>query len=217
MTAASASAPESAPASDPRQPLSQILRDIAEQPEPTISVGELAERFGARATGALLMVFGLACTLPLPPGSTTVFGAPLVLLAPQVAIGARAPWLPARVRAKRVAIDSFRRGLPRVLVWLERFEAISKPRLTFLFGAWGHRAIGAVCTVLALVLIMPIPLGNMLPAASVTVLSFSLVQRDGALALLGYALAASSAGVLVLAAGVILRLLGPVLDFVGLG
>ncbi|MFL5297407.1 MAG: exopolysaccharide biosynthesis protein [Phenylobacterium sp.] len=205
-----------APKSDPRQPLSGILRDIAEQPGPDVSVGELAERFGARATGALLMVFGLVCILPLPPGSTTVFGAPLVLLAPQVAVRASAPWLPARLKARTLSVADLRRALPRALKWLERFEAVSRPRLTFLFGAWGQRAIGVVCTVLALVLIMPIPLGNMLPAASVTVLSFSLVQRDGALALLGYVLAGCSAGVLVVAAGLIVRAAEPILRFLDL-
>jgi hypothetical protein len=188
-----------------RQPLSEILREISEQPEPTVSVGELMERFGGRAMGALLLVFGIACTLPLPPGGTTIFGAPLVLLAPQLMIGSRAPWLPARMRAQSIATADLRRGLPRVLRWLKRIEAVSRPRLPFLFGAWGHRAIGLVCTVLALVLILPIPLGNMLPAAAVSVLSLALVQRDGFLALFGYALAVLSGGVLVLAANLIAR------------
>jgi hypothetical protein len=67
--------------------------------------------------------------------------------------------------------------------------------------------IGLVCTVFAIVLILPIPLGNMLPAAAVSVLSLSLVQRDGLLALVGYALAAASVGVLALAGGVIVRTL----------
>jgi hypothetical protein len=163
------------------------------------------ERFGGRAMGALLLVFGIACTLPLPPGGTTIFGAPLVLLAPQLMIGSRAPWLPARMRAQSIATADLRRGLPRVLRWLKRIEAVSRPRLLFLFGGWGHRAIGLVCTMLALVLILPIPLGNMLPAAAVSVLSLSLVQRDGLLALFGYALAVLSGGVLVLAANLIAR------------
>lgn len=188
-----------------REPLSEILRDISEQPEPTISVGELMERFGGRAMGALLLVFGIACLLPLPPGGTTIVGAPLVLLAPQLMIGSRAPWLPARMRAQSIATADLRRGLPRVLRWLRRIEAVSRPRLLFLFGGWGHRAIGLVCTILALVLILPIPLGNMLPAATVSVLSLALVQRDGLLALFGYALAVLSGGVLVLAANLIAR------------
>jgi len=188
-----------------RQPLSQMLREISERGAPRISVGELMELFGGRAMGALLLIFGLFCILPLPPGSTTLLGAPLVLLAPQLMFGAGAPWLPAKVRAQAVATADLKRGLPKVLRWLERAEALSRPRLLFLFGAWGQRAIGLVCTVLALVLILPIPLGNMLPAASVSVLALALVQRDGFLALLGYALAVLSGGVLVIAANLIAR------------
>ena len=77
----------------------------------------------------------------------------------------------------------------------------------------GERLIGLVCTVLALVLILPIPLGNILPAAAVSVLGLALAQRDGALALLGYALAAASASVLVLAAGIIGRMAAELLTY----
>jgi hypothetical protein len=188
-----------------KQPLSAILREIADGDEPTISIAQLMERFGGRAMGALLLVFGLACTLPLPPGGTTIFGAPLLLLSPQLAIGRRAPWLPVKVRKRTISTADLKKGLPKALPWLERIEAVSRPRLTFLFGAVGQRLIGVICTVLALVLILPIPLGNILPATAVTVLALSLVQRDGLLALLGYALVAASVGVLVFAVGVITR------------
>jgi hypothetical protein len=185
------------------RPLSAVLRAVAERPEPTVSIAELMELFGGRALGALLLVFGLACTLPLPPGGTTIFGLPLLLLAPQLIIGARAPWLPRRLRERAIATRHLKKGLPKALVWLERVEAVSKPRLTFLFGSVGERVVGVACTLLALVLILPIPLGNILPAVTVSVLALALVQRDGALALFGYLLAALSGGVLVLAAGLI--------------
>ena len=184
-------------------PLSLLLEELADHGEAQITVGEMTERFGGRAMGGLLLVFGLACTLPLPPGGTTIFGAPLVLLAPQLMVGARAPWLPAKVRAGSIATADLKRGLPRVMPWLKRVESVSRPRLGFLFGGVGQRLIGLVCTLLALVLILPIPLGNILPAAAVTVLSLALVQRDGFLALLGYGLAGISVAVLGLAAGLI--------------
>ena len=189
-------------------PLSAILRQIGERDAETISIGQLMECFGGRAMGGLLLVFGLACLLPLPPGGTTIFGAPLVLLAPQLMVGRATPWVPKRLRARTLAMANVRRGLPRLLQRLEAVEAISRPRLAFLFGALGERLIGLVCTVLALVLILPIPLGNVLPAAAVSVLSLSLVQRDGVIALAGYGLAAASAGVLYFAASMIWRVAG---------
>jgi hypothetical protein len=192
-------------ASPNQRPLSAVLVEIAEHPGDHITVAELTRMFGGRAIGALLFVFGLACLLPLPPGATTIFGTPLLLLAPQLVIGASVPWLPKGVKARRISTADLRNGLPKVIPWLRRVEAVSKPRLAILFGPVGERAIGIVCTMLAIVLILPIPLGNILPALAVSALSFSLIQRDGAIALVGHALAATSAGVLVIAAHIIVR------------
>jgi hypothetical protein len=185
--------------------LSDILKDLADHEEPQISVAQLVDRFGGRALGGLLLIFGLACTLPLPPGGTTIFGLPLLLLAPQLVFGARHPWLPAKVRRGAIATDDLRKGLPRVLPWLQRVEAVSRPRFSFLFMGVGERLIGLICFLLAVVLILPIPLGNILPAAAVSLLSLALIQRDGLLALFGYALTAVSVSVLVLAGSLLTR------------
>jgi hypothetical protein len=187
-------------------PLSAVLLDIVEHGEPRISIEDLMKKFGGRAIGALLFVFGLACTLPLPPGATTIFGIPLLLLAPQLVIGAGVPWLPEGVKRRTLSTADLRSALPKVIPWLQKVEAISRPRLVVLFNPIGERLIGLVCTALAFVLILPIPLGNILPALAVSVLAFSLIQRDGLIALLGHALAVTSASVLVLAAHIIVRM-----------
>jgi hypothetical protein len=187
-------------------PLSAVLEDIARHHASRISVAELTHKFGGRAIGALLFVFGLACMLPLPPGATTIFGLPLVLLAPQLIAGAEAPWLPERLKRRSIPTADLERTLPRFIGWLRRLEAVSRPRLTFLFHDVGERLTGVVCLALALVLILPIPGGNFLPALAVSALSFALIQRDGVIALVGYALAVTSASVLVLAAHIIVRM-----------
>ena len=187
-------------------PLSAVLADIAGHGEDRISVEELTQKFGGRAIGALLFIFGLACMLPLPPGATTIFGFPLVLLAPQLIIGASAPWLPAQIKRRTISTAHLKEGLPRFIKWIRKAEAVSKPRYGLLFGPVGERLIGLVCLALALVLILPIPWGNMLPALAVSALAFSLIQRDGVIALIGYALAITSASVLALAAHIIVRM-----------
>ena len=45
--------------------------------------------------------------------------------------------------------------------------------------------LGLIILLLSIVLVLPVPLGNMLPALAVSVLSISLIQRDGLIALLG--------------------------------
>jgi len=184
-------------------PLSSVLADIAAQSEDEISIVDLTQMFGGRAIGALLFVFGLICTLPLPPGATTIFGLPLLLLAPQLVIGASASWLPKGVKSRTISAAGLSRALPPVIKTLRKIEALSRPRLVFLFNPIGERVIGVLCTLLAIVLILPIPLGNILPALAVTVLAFSLIQRDGLIALAGYAAAITSASVLALAAHII--------------
>lgn len=199
-------ATETAQSDDKELPLSAVLLDIAAHGEPRISIAELMQKFGGRAIGALLFIFGLACMLPLPPGATTIFGIPLLLLAPQLVIGAAAPWLPERVKARTLSAADLKKGLPKVIPTLQKVEAISRPRLVFLFGSVGERVLGLVCTALALVLILPIPGGNILPAMAVSALSFALIQRDGLIALLGYAVAITSASVLALAANIIVKM-----------
>lgn len=195
-----------ADAPEREQPLSAVLAEIADHGEDQISIEALTQKFGGRAIGALLFVFGLACMLPLPPGATTIFGFPLVLLAPQLIIGASVPWLPHGVKHRTISTATLKEGLPRAIRWLRKVEAVSRPRFGLLFGPVGERLIGLVCLALALVLILPIPGGNILPAMAVSALAFALIQRDGLIALVGYALAITSASVLVLAAHIIVRM-----------
>lgn len=190
------------------RPLSDVVRELAQSQAETISLGEVVDAFGASALAGLLLVFGLACALPfLPPGATTVFGLPLVLLAPQLLFDHPAPWLPKAVRERRIAMPQMRRVFERMAPWLRRMEMISRPRLGFAVGRSGRRLMGLVCTAFALVLILPIPLGNILPAVTVSVFSLALIQRDGVVAMAGYAFAAASVGALVLAGNLIAALL----------
>jgi hypothetical protein len=195
--------------------LAVILRDLCAG-EGEVTIGEIVEAFGRRAFGALLLVFSVPNLLPLPPGSSTVLGAPLVLLAPQVAIGVRVPWLPKGLKARRMSRPDLRKAFDRLIPWLDRIEQASRPRLTWMFGSLGDRLIGLACTLLALVLILPIPFGNMLPAATVGVLSLALIQRDGVLAIIGYGLFAASVGVLVMTANVALEAAQRLMNIFGL-
>lgn len=182
--------------------ISHIIRDLADRD--SVSIGEIVDVFGTRAFGALLFIFALPNLLPLPPGSSTILGAPLLLLTPQVAFGVDAPWLPKAVDARRISGADLGRVFGRLLPWVERFEKISRPRIAPVFNPFGQRMIGAICSVLAFVLILPIPLGNLLPALTIGIFGFSLFQRDGLFAVAGYVLAGFSAFLLYVAADAVI-------------
>lgn len=181
---------------DGRRSLSAVLREISEVKAEEITVGEIVDLFGRRAFGALLFAFAVPNVLPLPPGSSTILGAPLLLLSPQVLVGVNAPWLPRMLDERRLRTADLRKGLPRVIRFVEGVERVSRPRLTFVFGAVGDRLIGLVCSALAFALILPIPLGNLVPAIAVGLLGLGLFQRDGVLVLVGYATAAIGLGLI---------------------
>jgi hypothetical protein len=180
--------------------LSDLLLNLAEGPPGRVSIGDMVDHFGPRAFGAMLFAFSVPNLLPLPPGSSTVLSLPLVLLAPQLALGLESPWLPRFAADKTIERHTLAKGFARLIPPLKRLERLLAPRFTLVFGPVGDRLIGLVCFALALVLILPIPLGNMAPAASIAALALGLTQRDGVLALVGYLLAAFSVGLLVLSA-----------------
>jgi hypothetical protein len=184
--------------------LSDVIAGFGEDSRPVLTVGQMLEQFDSRAFGAMLFVFGLLNCLPLPPGSSTLLSLPILLLAPQVAWGADVPWLPRRLKDYPLKRDDLRGLFRKLTPIVRRMELVTRPRLEILFGPAGERLIGLTCTLLALVLVLPIPLGNLAPGATVAVLSLALLQRDGLLALLGYLMAAASVGLLVLSASVVM-------------
>ena len=50
------------------------------------------------------------------------------------------------------------------------------------------RLVGVLCLVLALVLFLPIPFGNIPPAIAISVIALGLLARDGAWVLVGSAI-----------------------------
>lgn len=164
-----------------------------------LTIGALTEAFGERAVGALMFVFAVPNAIPTPPGTSAVLGLPLLFLTFQLMIGRDTLWLPARIRERPISgalISSF---IKRAGPYLERFEKVLQPRLSLLVhNNLAERVIGLVTFCLAIILFLPIPFVNMLPAAAIAVLALGLAERDGAAAIFGYALAGASVIVLVL-------------------
>jgi len=202
---------------DRRRPLSDLLTEISNDPDPVVTIGEIVHRLGRRSFGALLFIFAAPNWLPLPPGSSTFLAAPLILLAPQIALGVRGPWLPRFIDRRELKRADLAGALRRLVPTLQRIEKVSRPRLVFLFGPVGDRLIGLTVTLLSLVLLLPIFLGNMAPAAAIAAFGLALIQRDGVLALIGYAIAGVSVGLLVVGWQVAVAFFGHIGQVLGLG
>ena len=182
---------------------SRLLQAMAEDTaRERISVNDLVVAMGDRAFGALMLVFALPNVLPTPPGTSGLLGLPLVYLAAQLMLGQR-PWLPKFIGSRSIRREDFAAFIERAAPWLRRAERLLRPRLVFLVSPAAERLVGAVCLVLAIVLFLPVPLGNMLPALSISVFSFGILGRDGLWVICGALLAIISA---VVAGGVVFAL-----------
>jgi hypothetical protein len=169
-------------AQDRPLPLSQRLTQIVEDEGPDrLSFSELATRLHARAWGGLLFIFAAINVLPLPPGTSSFFALPILIVAAQMVFGRASPWFPARLDRRGVTKQELRRLISK-MGWLEtKVERIFKPRLTQLTSPAATRVIGLVCFLLGLVAAIPIPLFHVAPAVAIVMFGFALIYRDGAL------------------------------------
>ena len=80
-----------------------------------------------------------------------------------------------------MSADQFRRLMDWVIPRLIRLEKLVRPRYWPFWRRQGDRVIGVVALFLAVVVTLPIPLGNWLPALATALLGLALSERDGIL------------------------------------
>ena len=166
--------------------LSELLSHIAyDDTRERVSVADLLHISRDRAFGALLFVFALPNVVPMPPGTSAILGLPLVLLAAQFLWGRKTPWLPRMITERSIARTEFVGLLTRINPVLSRVERILRPRIAVLVSPAAERILGVVLLGLSVILFLPIPFGNMLPAAAICLMSLSLVEHDGLIVALG--------------------------------
>jgi hypothetical protein len=198
-------APDLAPRHRPRR-TSHLLRDfVTSHPEPRISLGALRDALGDRGFGVLLFIFALPNLVPVNiPLLSAVLGLPLVLLAAQLTYGRHKPWFPRWLTQRSFPREGFANVVLRSLPYLERAERLLRPRLTLLLSWTGERLIGLAILILALVLFLPIPFANWLPACAIAIIGLAIVEKDGLAVLVGIAVGVAS---LAVAAAVVIGLI----------
>ncbi|MGH6866507.1 MAG: exopolysaccharide biosynthesis protein [Methyloceanibacter sp.] len=184
---------------------SVLLREFLErQTGPRITLGALRDALGDRGFGVLIFIFALPNLVPVNvPLLSAVLGLPLVLLAAQLSIGRHEPWFPDWLTSRSFPREGFSVVVFRSLPSLERIEKLLRPRLTGLLSWTGERLIGIALLVLAIVLTLPIPFGNWLPAFAIAIIGLAVAEKDGVAVLIGLATGFAS---LIIAGAVVVGL-----------
>lgn len=193
--------------------LSQRLRDAAAAiSADRVSLGHLADVHGPAAPGTWLVLLAAPCMLPVP-GVGTVLGLGLLALAAALWRGQ----LAARVATWQLPAPWARRVLHLLAHFYGLAGQLARQRLVAVVAAERQGWLAAQAGVMAVLIVLPIPLGNLLPALSVMLLGLGLVFRDGLAVLLSAGLA-GAALLYCIALGVAVWLCGvtPLLRWMGL-
>ncbi len=175
--------PVNPPRSSFRRPAQERLSDLLARSvtgaSDRVTVSELVRRLSARGLAPLVMMVGLLNIVTIIPGSSTIMGLPLVFLGISLLIGARRVWLPGRLRAASFDRAAMTRTVERALPYVRRIERMAHPRFWPGGDALLDRIYGALVLFLALLVTLPIPFGNTMPAAAIVLLSLGFTTRDG--------------------------------------
>lgn len=181
---------------------SNILSRMAALSEgPRISVGALVDGLEGRAFGMLLLIFAIPALIPFLVGVHSAVGIPLALLAWQIMLGRKEPWLPEKIRVQSIDVSAFRKMTDAVVPWIKRGEAVTRPRLQFLTEGVFERVLAAFVILFAGIIFLPGPGTNGVPGFCVALIALGMIERDGLLASAGVVIGTSY---IVLAFGLIL-------------
>lgn len=167
-----------------------LVDQLAEgDPNEALTLGDLLDRFSERSFGLFLLIVMLPTFIPIPMGMGGVSGALTSLIGLQFLARLEHPWLPrflARQEVHRYRIVSFRNSMGS---WLDRLERLTRPRnLGILQHPVAHAFTGLLLTLLGILLSLPLPLTNYPFGLVLLAFAFALIERDGRLMLLAWAL-----------------------------
>jgi hypothetical protein len=177
---------------DPARPqklseeLALILREFEVE---TVTLREVIGLLHGRGYVLLMMLLALPFCTPVPlPGLSTPFGLIITIIGVRLAFGAK-PWLPARLLDTRLPPVIFAKVFAFTRKIILGFERLLQPRLLWVTASprleQAH-AVPVVICALMLLLPLPIPLTNIIPAWGIMLLAGGMLERDGAFILSGY-------------------------------
>lgn len=180
-----------------------------------ITLQKIIEALHGRGLDILILILALPFCIPIPLlGLSTPFGLALMFLGLRISLRKR-PWLPRRLLQREIPYPTLTKIIQAALTVTTRLEKVLRPRFKF-FKRWETFSAlsGLIITSSAFLLMLPlpIPLTNTLPAISIVLTATGMIEEDGAVIVAGYLMAVISWLYIVslwLMGKIVLNLLGP--------
>jgi hypothetical protein len=159
-----------------------VARVARENQADYITVGQLLEALKDRSFGVIIILFALPnAIVPI----AWVLGTPILIFAIQLALGRQKPWLPDIMSRQKISRETFNKIADYVVRYLSMMERWLKPRWSWLVSDLAERVIGLWMVFLVLILLVPVPFGNALPAFAISILAAGLIEKDGGAIVVG--------------------------------
>jgi hypothetical protein len=160
-------------------PTSEVLQDLLDEaPADHFTLDWLISSLPERSFGIIMLLLAVLAMVPI---GSIVPGLLLAILAAQMTAGRQGPVFPRRIAGHPLPTRHLvRMGRQPILV-LKYLERIIRPRWPMPLGAT-KRVVGVVVLLLTGVLLLaPLPLTNVPPAADIALISLAYIEEDGVL------------------------------------
>ncbi len=161
-------------------PLRKDINELLKHDE--LTIGEILEILKEESYGILFLILSLPSAMFFPaPGVSTIFAVVMILLGFRM-IQEKPPWIPEKYKDKKLKKKTIKRMDKVLSIYLNILEKFTKPRFNRYVT---ERNIGFLITLMSFNMFIPFPLTNSAPALSIFLLSFSLINKDGLITLIG--------------------------------
>ena len=174
------------------EPLEAIIDEAIEAADgDSISLRGLLAAWGDRSYGPLFVILGFIAGTPLAivPGAAALVAVVIILLALQMVVGFRYPWMPEFLMAKTIAVEKVRHAQQQSLPYMKAIDRFITQRMTWAVNAVMRR-IAAFLVLIISILMIPldaVPFIVAAPAWTVVLFGLALTARDGLLLLVAVA------------------------------
>lgn len=165
-----------------------------------VYLSDIVDALEKRGFGALLLMPALVTVLPTGaiPGVPAACAGVICLVAGQLAVGMKRPWLPGPLGSMSISGKKLSAALEKSKPYAEAVDDLSEVRYEFLTKDVAQRVIAVLCIVLAIMMgiVGFVPFAPMLFSLPVLLFAAGMCLRDGLLTLSGFALCFVAVGVL---------------------
>jgi hypothetical protein len=174
------------------------------------SLASLGDVFEEKSFAVTILFLMFVPALPLPTGGIThVFEGITVVLAAQMVLGLRTPWLPARWKRRELGAMTTGKAIPFMLRWVRWFERFSRPRGTAVFT---HRTtlrfLGLILMGLAVAAALAPPFSGLdtLPSLGAVAVCLAIILEDVVVLGIGAVIGGGGTVVIITVGAAVLRL-----------